>query len=57
MKFERSSATLVFKDVPAEICATCGETCHSEDVTRDLLRQAEHAVFAGAQVLVCKYTT
>lgn len=56
MTFERSSATLLFKDVPAEVCATCGETYHSDDVTRDLLRQAEQAVSAGAQVLVRKYT-
>lgn len=56
MTFERNSATLLFKDVPAEVCATCGETYHSEDATRALLHQAEQAVSAGAQVLIRKYT-
>lgn len=56
MTFERSNATLVVKDVPAEVCAICGETYPSEEVTRDLLRQAEQAVSAGAQVLVRQYT-
>ncbi|MBI5910900.1 MAG: type II toxin-antitoxin system MqsA family antitoxin [Betaproteobacteria bacterium] len=29
---ERDGATLVFKDVPAEICANCGEIFHDETI-------------------------
>lgn len=52
---ERNGATLVFKDVPAEVCANCGEAYHTEEVTRDLLRQAEQAASAGVEVDVRKY--
>lgn len=52
---ERGGATLVFKDVPADVCGNCGEAYHSEEVTRDLLRQAEQAASAGVEVKVRKY--
>jgi YgiT-type zinc finger domain-containing protein len=40
---ERDRATLLFKDVPADICDNCGEIYHDEKVTRSLLEQAEQA--------------
>jgi YgiT-type zinc finger domain-containing protein len=52
---ERDGTTLVFKDVPAEVCANCGEAYYSDDVTRGLLAQAEQAARAGVEVDVRRY--
>ena len=40
---ERESTTLVFKAVPAEVCANCGEAYVAEEVSRQILAAAEHA--------------
>ena len=52
---ERNGATLVIKDVPAEVCANCGEEYVSEDTTSRLLKSAEEAVKAGVKVDVREY--
>lgn len=52
---ERDQLTLVLKDVPAEVCQTCGEEYVSEETTAALLRQAEHAAGAGVLVEVRSY--
>ena len=52
---ERNGATLVFKDVPAEVCPNCGEDYVHEAVTRDLMQSAEDMVASGAQVDIRKY--
>ena len=46
---ERGAITLVFKEVPADVCGNCGEAFHSEEVTRALLAQAEEAAHAGVE--------
>jgi YgiT-type zinc finger domain-containing protein len=53
--FERGSATIVIKGVPAEVCEICGESYLSEEVSRKLLKQAEEAASAGVQVDIRKY--
>ena len=52
---ERGATTLVFKDVPAEVCGNCGEAFHSDEVTRALLAQAEEAARSGVEVDVRRY--
>ena len=52
---ERNGATLVFKDVPAEVCPNCGEDYVDEAVTRALMQSAEDMVASGAQVDIRKY--
>lgn len=47
---ERGGTTIVFKDVPAQICGNCGEQYVDEAVTRQLLQQAQTAVDSGVQV-------
>lgn len=47
---ERGGTTIVFKDVPAEVCGNCGERYVDEAVTRQLLQQAQAAVENGVQV-------
>lgn len=52
---ERDGATLVIKNVPAEICANCGEEYVSAETTELLMRNAEEAVRSGVQISVRDY--
>ena len=52
---ERNGTTLVFKKVPARVCANCGENYYDEETTTRLLDTAEEAVRAGVQVDVREY--
>ncbi|MBI4984620.1 MAG: type II toxin-antitoxin system MqsA family antitoxin [Rhodocyclales bacterium] len=52
---ERSGATLVFRDVPADICDNCGEVYHSGEITAALIQQAENAVSVGVEVDVRRF--
>jgi YgiT-type zinc finger domain-containing protein len=52
---ERDTATLVFKAVPAEVCANCGEAYVAEEVSRQLLAAAELAARSGVQVDVREF--
>ena len=54
---ERAGMTLVFKDVPAQVCENCGEQYVSEQTTAMLLQQAEEAAGQGVQVEVRSYAT
>lgn len=49
LTLERNGATIVFKDVPADVCDTCGEAYLDEDVSAAVYEQAEAAVEAGVQ--------
>lgn len=46
----RGAMTLVFRDVPARVCDTCGEEYVDEAVSEQLLRAAEEAAKSGVQV-------
>lgn len=52
---ERGATTLVFKQVPAQVCTNCGEAYIDENHTVRLLTAAEAAVKAGVQVEVRGY--
>jgi YgiT-type zinc finger domain-containing protein len=52
---ERDGATVVFKNVPADVCTTCGEAFLDEDVSEEVYQQAEAAVEAGVEVDVRRY--
>jgi len=52
---ERDSVTLVFKNVPAQVCSICGEEYIEEAVTRQLLTSAEEAEKAGVELDVRHY--
>jgi YgiT-type zinc finger domain-containing protein len=53
---ERDRTVLVFRNVPADVCANCGEAYVSEEVTAQLLEEAEEAVQARVQVNVRELT-
>jgi YgiT-type zinc finger domain-containing protein len=52
---ERGGATVVIKDVPAEVCRNCGEYYLSEDRTAEVMGLAEEAEKRGAEVAVLRY--
>lgn len=50
--FAREVMTLVFLDVPAGVCDTCGEEYVDEAIAEQLLQAADEASKAGVQVEV-----
>ena len=52
---QRGEHTLIFKDVPAEICENCGEYYLSDEVAARLYKQAEQALKRGAEVEIGRY--
>ena len=54
---ERAGTTLLIRDVPGEICDTCGEVYHDAEITQRLLAQAERAYHDGVDVEVRRYNT
>jgi YgiT-type zinc finger domain-containing protein len=44
---EREGSTLLFRNVPAQICDNCGEEYVSADVNRSLLARANEAARRG----------
>ena len=55
MTLERDGATLVFKSVPARVCANCGEAYVDGEITARLLKTAEEAARSGIQVEIRQY--
>lgn len=53
---ERNGTTVVFKKVPANVCAACGEEFVDEKITAKLLKAAEDAASTGIQVEIREYT-
>jgi len=52
---ERDSLTLVFKNVPADVCDNCGEQYVSSEMTARLLDEATKAAATGVQVEIRSY--
>jgi len=52
---EKGSSTIVFKEVPAQICDNCGEKYIDEDTTKELLSKARNIVKNGVEVDIRKY--
>ncbi len=51
----RDGATIVFKNVPADICMTCGEEFIHETVSTELFLSAASAIENGVQIVVRNY--
>jgi YgiT-type zinc finger domain-containing protein len=54
---EKGSSTIVFKEVPAQICDNCGEKYIDESTTKELLNKAREIVKNGVEVDIRKYET
>lgn len=55
MTLERGETTIVVKNVPAEVCQTCGEAYVDQATTRELLHLVEEAARTGVQVDIRRY--
>ena len=53
---DRHGSTLVFKKVPARICANCGEAYLEDSISAQLLQTAEEAARSGVLVDVREFT-
>lgn len=51
----RENTTIIIKDVPAQICANCGEYFLSSEMTKEIFRMANDAVKKGAEIEIIKY--
>ncbi|MCC5898588.1 MAG: type II toxin-antitoxin system MqsA family antitoxin [Phormidium sp. GEM2.Bin31] len=52
---DRDGVIVILKNVPAEICDTCGEYYLSEETTRVILESAEQAIAKGIDLEVRQY--
>jgi YgiT-type zinc finger domain-containing protein len=52
---QRDGCTVVFKEVPAQVCDNCGEYVLNAQVTAELLRRADQAAANGAEVEILSY--
>ena len=52
---DRGGVTVVFREVPSQVCQNCGEAYLSEGTTSRLLKLAESAAKSGVQVEVREY--
>lgn len=52
---QRNGCTIIFKDVPADVCSNCGEYYLNEKVTQEILLRSEAAIRNGAEVEILRY--
>ena len=52
---ERGSSTIVFKDVPAQVCDNCGEKYIDGKITKDVLNKANELVKNGTEVDIRRF--
>ena len=52
---EKGNSTIIFKEVPAQICDNCGEKYIDQATTKDLLSKAREIVKNGVEVDIRKY--
>lgn len=52
---DKEQTTLVFKDVPAQVCDNCGEEYLSSETNRKLLKLAKDAIKRGVSLELLKY--
>jgi len=51
----RKETSIIIKNVPADICQTCGEYYLSEEMTEHVLKRAEDASVKGAEVEIMRF--
>ncbi len=52
---EKGETTLVFKNVPAQVCESCGEEYLSSSMNDDLLKKGREAVARGVDFEMLRY--
>jgi YgiT-type zinc finger domain-containing protein len=51
----RKTASVIIKNVPADICDTCGEYYLSDAITERVLSRAEEAIAKGVEVEILRF--
>lgn len=51
----QENCTVIVKDVPADICANCGEYYLTQEMTQKLLTLANEAARHGAEVEILRF--
>lgn len=54
VKLERGSSIVLIKEVPAEVCDTCGNYLLDQKTTRAVLKHAKHSFESGSELEVTK---
>ena len=52
---EKKGSTIVFKEVPAQVCDNCGEKYIDGEITKDLLSIAREIIKKGVEIDIRKY--
>ncbi|MBN1408608.1 MAG: type II toxin-antitoxin system MqsA family antitoxin [Calditrichaceae bacterium] len=52
---DRGKTVVVFKGVPAQVCANCGDYYLSEEVSSKLLVLAEKAISMGVEIEIINF--
>jgi YgiT-type zinc finger domain-containing protein len=52
---QRGDTIVILKQVPADVCANCGEYYLSAEVASQVLERAERAVKSGAEIEILKF--
>jgi YgiT-type zinc finger domain-containing protein len=55
LTLERGNTVVVIRDVPADICGSCGEAVLSEAVAQQAFDRADVAVKNGAEVEIVRF--
>jgi YgiT-type zinc finger domain-containing protein len=55
VSLQRGETTVIIKEVPAEICQTCGEYYLADPIAREVLALAERAVQRRAEVEILRF--
>lgn len=50
MMLQRDGTSVIFRDVPADVCQTCGEKYFDEKVSRSLSEEFERAAVEGVRL-------
>jgi len=54
---EKNGSTIIFKEVPAEICDNCGEAYIDDTTTKELLEKAREIIKSGVEIDIRKFKT
>ncbi len=51
----RGNATVIFRNVPAQICDDCGEYYLDEETAQDIYNRADNCFSSGQEVAIIEY--
>ena len=51
----RGNSTVIFRNVPAQICDDCGEYYLDEETAKDIYNRAEYCFSSGQEVAIIEY--